>query len=107
MSARALCAVSAWHEWLRMRRGGVAVVARRVGEIRRYTGDVQRRLTLVRLKPWAVAPTRWAGDQVGDVALIDAVVQALRRCTLGLGHTGLVRVTVWQSRRSAACIECE
>jgi len=48
------------------------------------------------------------GDQVGDVALIEAVVQALRTLhALSRAHTGLLRAAVWQSRRSAACVECE
>lgn len=49
------------------------------------------------------------GDQVSDVALIEAVAQAPRgRLALGQGaHTGLVRATLRQSRRSAACVECE
>ena len=48
------------------------------------------------------------GDQVGDVALIEAVVQALRTFhALSRGAYGLVRAAVWQSLRSAACAECE
>jgi hypothetical protein len=35
-------------------------------------------------------------------------LRRLYRCFVrGLGHTGLVSATVWQSSRSAACAECE
>ena len=48
------------------------------------------------------------GDQLGDTAFIEAAAQASRCFALGLeARIGLVRATVWQSRRSAACAECE
>jgi hypothetical protein len=48
------------------------------------------------------------GDQVGDVALIEALAQAPPMFEFGLGaRTGLASATVWQSHRSAVCGECE
>jgi hypothetical protein len=72
---------------------GAPFVARWVGEVRRTPGMCRRGLTLVRLKPWAAArdggdALEVGGDQLGGVALIEAVVQAgLLRC----GKLGQVR----------------
>ena len=71
---------------------GVAFVARRAGDVRR-TPVCRRRLTLVRLKPWAAAGEAavtfgGSGDQIGDVALIEEVTQsAMDASRLVSGHT--------------------
>ena len=110
----AACAVNAGYELLRMRRGRRCLRSSSSGQRSADIGDVQEALGT--LKTQAVGSGEGCGggalavggDQVGDVALIEAVAQAPGRCALGLGaHTGLVRAVVQQSRRSAACVECE
>jgi hypothetical protein len=47
-------------------------------------------------------------DQLGDVAFGEAVAQAPGRVAVGPGvRAGPVNATVWQSRKSAAFVECE
>ncbi len=62
----------------------------------------QKVLDTLRLKPWTaageaeVAPVAVGSDQLGDLTLIEAVVQAPRtlRTQFRGTHTGLVRATV-------------
>lgn len=49
-----------------------------------------------------------SGDQLGDLALVEALAQAPWTFRVGLAaHTGLVSILVWQSSRSTAYVECE
>ena len=108
-SFAAVCAVNAGHEWLRMRRNkswsGCCPVD---------TGGVQEALEA--LETHAMGRGEGGGDvavavggnQLGDVALTEALAQAPRTLrTRSRGHAGLMSAAVWQCHRSAAWAVCE
>jgi hypothetical protein len=74
------------------------------------TGDVQEALDTVDTQALGGGGGALAvgSDQIGDVVLIEAIAQVSTDAARSVsGHMGLVNAMVWQSRRSAACTECE